>query len=133
MFKSILLTHLLLFSLQIFSQDKMIGHDEKKISTTVLQVSFSGKVTDAKTGEPLVGASIYFSELKLGGNADNSGKFQINDVPAGHHLIEVSHVGYTSAVEHIDIDKNTEKNFALQPSVIENQGVIVTGVSNATN
>ena len=55
------------------------------------------------------------------------------NVPPGHYLIEISHVGYTSIIEHIDIDKNTEKDFALQPSILENQGVIVTGVSNATN
>ena len=66
-------------------------------------------------------------------HADNSGKFQFAQVPAGHYLIEISHIGYTSIIEHVDINNNTEKNFALQPSVLENQTVIVTGVSNATN
>jgi iron complex outermembrane receptor protein len=97
------------------------------------QIRFSGKVTDAKTGEPLPGSNLLFPDLKLGTAADDLGKFVFANVPAGHYLIEVSHVGYTSIIEHIDIDKNTEKDFALQPSVLENQGVIVTGVSNATN
>ncbi len=97
------------------------------------QITFSGKITDAKTGEVLPGTSILFPDLKLGTYADNSGKFQFSNIPSGHFLIEVSHTGYTSIIEHIDIDKNLERDFALQPSVLENQGVIVTGVSNATN
>lgn len=97
------------------------------------QITFSGKITDAKTGEGLAGTSILFPDLKMGAYADNAGKFHFANVPAGHYLIEVSHIGYTSIIEHIDIDKNLEKDFALQPSVLENQGVIVTGVSNATN
>ncbi len=98
-----------------------------------MQITFSGKITDAKTGEPLPGTSLLFPDLKLGTSADNSGKFVFANVPPGHYLIAVSHVGYASIIEHIDIDKNTEKDFALQPSVLENQGVIVTGVSHATN
>ncbi len=107
--------------------------EEKKISSVNAWAAFTGKITDAKTGEPLGGASILFPDLKLGTYADNSGKFRFAEIPAGHHFVEVSHVGYTSITGHIDIDKNTEKDFALQPSVLENQGVTVTGVSNATN
>jgi iron complex outermembrane receptor protein len=101
--------------------------------TTVVKVTFSGKITDAKTGESLPGASIYIADVKLGAIADRDGKYFFRDIPTGHHLIEVSHAGYSSIIEHIDLDKDTEKDFALQPSVVENQGVIITGVSNATS
>ena len=116
-----------------FAQEKILINDGKGNSAINMLTSFGGKITDAKTGEPLADASIIFPDLKIGTHADNSGRFQFADVPVGHHLIEVSHVGYTSIIEHIDIDKNSEKDFALQPSILENQGVIVTGVSNATN
>lgn len=119
------------FSFKDLAQEKNLSTNEPK--NVPLQITFSGKITDAKTGEALPGTSLQFPDLKLGTYADNSGKFLFANVPAGHYLIEVSHVGYASIIEHIDIEKNTEKNFALQPSVLENQGVIVTGVSNATN
>jgi iron complex outermembrane receptor protein len=116
-----------------FAQEKILINEGKRNGVINTQASFGGKITDAKTGEPLADASIIFPDLKIGTHADNSGRFQFANVPSGHHLIEISHVGYSSIIEHLDIDKNTEKDFALQPSILENQGVIVTGVSNATN
>ena len=106
---------------------------KKENESRRIKVLLTGKITDAVTGEALPGASIYIADIKLGTIADTGGKYFFRDIPFGHHLVEVSHIGYTSIIEHIDIDKNTEKDFALQPSVLENQGVIVTGVSNATN
>ncbi|HET9745770.1 MAG TPA: TonB-dependent receptor [Chitinophagaceae bacterium] len=122
---------LCIFSIKNFCQEKNLINNQLKNGVT--QISVSGRITDATTGEPLPGSNVLFPDLKLGTSADNLGKFLFANVPAGHYLIEVSHVGYASIIEHIDIDKSTEKDFALQPSVLENQGVIVTGVSNATN
>ena len=134
MSKSILYITLICFSsIKGLAQEKAISIEEKKISSENTQAAFTGKITDAITGEPLSGASILFPDLKLGTHADISGKFQFAHLPAGHYLIEISHIGYTSIIEHVDINDNTERNFALQPSVLENQTVIVTGVSNATN
>lgn len=116
-----------------FAQEKFLINERIGSTGINTQASFGGKITDAKTGEPLSGASIFFHDLKLGVYADYSGRYQFAEVPVGHHLIEISHVGYSSIIEHIDVEKNTEKDFALQPSILENQGVIVTGVSNATN
>jgi len=120
-------------TIRSFAQEKILINEGKRNGVINTQASFGGKITDAKTGEPLADASIIFPDLKIGTHADNSGRFQFANVPSGHHLIEISHVGYSSIIEHLDIDKNTEKDFALQPSILENQGVIVTGVSNATN
>jgi iron complex outermembrane receptor protein len=96
-------------------------------------ISFSGKVTDGLTGDPLPGASIYFTDARLGTTANGEGNFLLKNVPAGHHLIEVSHTGFNTIVEHIDLSKDTAKNFALASAVIENQGVTVTGVTTATS
>lgn len=97
------------------------------------QLTLSGKITDAKTGEPLPGASIYIADEKMGAGANNEGRYSFSTLSSGHHIIEVSHTGYSSIIEHIDIDKNSEKDYALTPSVVENQGVVITGVANATS
>jgi len=97
------------------------------------QVILSGRITDAKTGEPLSGATVYLADMKTGTSADASGQYILRNLPAGHHLIEVSHTGYNTMVEHFDLDKDMEKNFMLTISVAENQGVVVTGVSSATS
>ncbi len=98
-----------------------------------IKVMLSGRITDAKTGDPLPGASIYLVDDKLGAVADADGRYAINNIPVGHHILEVSHLGYASIVEHIELSGNIERNFSLSPIVTENQGVIVTGVSSATS
>jgi iron complex outermembrane recepter protein len=93
----------------------------------------TGKITDAKTGLPLAGATIYFPDLRTGGATNNEGVYTISSIAGGKHLAEISHLGYASVVETIDPAVTTQKDFALQPSVIENEGVTVTGVSTATS
>jgi iron complex outermembrane recepter protein len=95
--------------------------------------ALSGKITDAKTGEGLAGASLYLADDKIGTIADAQGNFILKNIPPGHHIVEVSHTGFSTLVVHLEINGNMEKNFSLSTVIVENQGVIVTGVSGATN
>jgi iron complex outermembrane receptor protein len=97
------------------------------------KATLKGKITDAKTGEPLAGASIYFSDLKTGGATDNNGVYTINNISRGHYIVEVSHLGYSSIIESIELSGNVQKDFSLTASYIENQAVTVMGVSSATS
>ncbi|MEO8171487.1 MAG: TonB-dependent receptor [Sediminibacterium sp.] len=92
----------------------------------------SGKITDAKTGKPLAGASIILHEAKTGTVSDESGSYKTPSVPAGKYIVEISFQGYTSILETINITDNPVKNFALKETYIENEAVIVTGVASAT-
>jgi iron complex outermembrane receptor protein len=105
---------------------------EAKKKTNALNGTFSGKITDAKTGTPIEAASIYLSDIKSGTASDASGKFTIKNIPPGKHLAEISHIGYNSIVVSIDINTDITKDFALTESVIENNAVVVTGVTGAT-
>jgi iron complex outermembrane recepter protein len=105
----------------------------KEKKAALVKVTFFGTVTDAASGQPLPGASVYLSDAKIGAIADTAGKFKLTNVPAGHHLIEVSFTGYNTIVEHVDLETDTEKKFSLYSSITENQGVTVTGVSSATS
>lgn len=97
-----------------------------------LKGSFSGRITDAKTGKPIADATIYITDIKTGTASDNEGNFTLKNIPEGNHLIEVSHIGYTSTIENIIISGDTKKDFALTESVVENNAVVVTGVTGAT-
>ena len=94
--------------------------------------TFSGKITDAKTGAPIEGASVYLSDIKSGTASDASGRFIIKNIPPGKHLVEISHIGYTSIIESIEMNTDVNKDFTLTESVIENNAVVVTGVTGAT-
>jgi iron complex outermembrane receptor protein len=67
------------------------------------KTQLSGKISDAKTGEPLAGASIILAGSKVGTTTDSSGNYILNNIPSGHTLIEISYSGYRSLVEHLDV------------------------------
>lgn len=97
------------------------------------RVSLSGTITDAKTGEVLPGASVYLADDKTGGSADATGHYRISNLSQGHHIVEISHAGYATQVVHLEISTDMQKDFQLSTVILENQGVIVTGVSSATS
>ncbi len=107
-------------------------NSNQSVPSTII-ISLSGKITDALTGEPLPGASVYIADNKTGTYAGADGRYSISNIPAGHHVIEVSHTGYNTLVEHIEMSSSLEKDFALSPVIMENQGVIITGVTSATS
>lgn len=95
--------------------------------------NFTGHVLDAKTMVPLAGASVYFTELKKGAITNEKGEFIISSLPSGQYLLEVSYLGYASHSEYVHFDKNIVLEITLNSSIIENEGVTVTGVSSATS
>ncbi len=116
---------LLLMLLSSFQLTMAFGQQTKSTLT--------GKVTDASTGLPVGGASIFFPDLRLGTSSDSNGVYKIQNIPAGKFLVEVSSIGYSSVIETIDLNGNVQKSFSLVSSFIENQTVTVTGVSSATS
>ncbi len=95
--------------------------------------SLSGTVTDAQTALPLSGANVYIADARTGVVSNAQGQYTIKNLSTGHHVIEVSYSGFTTAVLHIDVAGNTTKDFTLLAAVREQQGIIVTGVAQATS
>src|SRR4030095_1437218 len=107
---------------------------QTSISKIEIKTSLAGRVIDAETKQTLPGASVYFPDLKIGNSCNNEGIYTINNVSEGSYLVEVSHLGYSSIVEHISIKTGENKmDFSLSISAVENTGVTVTGVSSATS
>ncbi len=130
--KIIISVSLLLLSLVADAQNNLAKAVQEITVSALVKGSFSGKIINAKSNSPLVGASIYLSDARMGSSTDINGDFFIKNIPEGRHLIEISHIGFTSLVEYIDIYGAYKKDFALTESVVENNAVIVTGVTKAT-
>ncbi|MBI1781831.1 MAG: TonB-dependent receptor [Sphingobacteriales bacterium] len=123
---------LLLAPVLIFAQ----SHFEEAVKTKLVTASgknvFSGKITDKATSKPLAGVSVYFNDLKTGAVTDAEGNFSVNNIPSGKHLVEISYVGYGTISEYVEFNNDVKKDYSLSLAVIENDAVIVTGVSSAT-
>ena len=68
-----------------------------------LRGSFSGKVTDALTGKPISGVSVYISDTRTGTSTNAEGDFFIGNISEGSHLVEFSHVGFNTLPVQITI------------------------------
>ncbi|RYY39532.1 MAG: TonB-dependent receptor [Chitinophagaceae bacterium] len=102
-------------------------------SAQVRTLSLRGTVRDVASGEPIPGASVYFSEAHRGTSADSNGHYRIGNLTPGHYLAEVSSTGYTPIVVHLDLLADETQDFRLHAAVIENRGVVVTGVASSTS
>ncbi|MCU0402230.1 MAG: TonB-dependent receptor [Algoriphagus sp.] len=62
--------------------------------TAWAQNSLSGKVVDAKSNAPLVGATAWAETANRGTVTDENGKFTLNKLPQGNIEVKVSYLGY---------------------------------------
>ena len=91
-------------------------------------VSFSGTVSEKNTGEPLIGANVYFSGTTLGTVTDKNGKFIIRNVKPGNYDVIVSCIGYHRLKKEIALsEKMTNFHCSLEESNSSLGEVVVTG------
>lgn len=88
----------------------------------------TGIVTDAISGEPLIGVNVLVSGSDLGGATDTGGRYIILQVPPGEYTLVASYIGYTTTQVNqvmIQTKLTTTININLAPSVLE-AGEVVT-------
>ena len=100
--------------------------------TTINKVVLNGRVTDAIDGQPVVGASIYFPQLKQGTVTNAEGNYTLKDLPAVKTTIQVTYVGHLTIIQSIDLRKTTKADFVLQENNAMLKEVVVTGLTGST-
>ncbi len=91
------------------------------------QVSITGTVTDAETGEILPGVSVVLEETDQGDATDANGEFEISNVDEGTYQLIATFVGYDRYEEEVDVGaQDVELDIEIQPEVIGLDDVVVT-------
>lgn len=67
------------------------------------QTQIFGSVLDAETGEPLIGASVYLEEFRMGSVTDFDGKFRFSTSQTGEAHVVASMIGYTDSRNYIQL------------------------------
>ena len=88
------------------------------------QTMINGTVTDANTGELIVGVNIVVEGTMIGTTSDINGKYSLNVAQKNATLI-FSFVGYIT--DKIKIGNQTVINLKLKPEVLNIEGVVVVG------
>lgn len=93
------------------------------------QGALSGYLLDAKTEEPLIGATVRIVGTSLGSTTDINGFYTIKDIPAQTYSVEASYVGYKTEVRYnvvIRSGGNPDLNFMLTEEVSQLSDIVVT-------
>ncbi|MBL1214103.1 MAG: TonB-dependent receptor [Ignavibacteriae bacterium] len=90
-----------------------------------------GFITDSN-GENLIGANVFLQNTSIGAATDETGFYEIKNIPIGQYKLIVSMVGFESLKQNIDIntDKILELDFRLRPSFYETSTIVVTGTAS---
>jgi len=86
----------------------------------------TGYIKDSRTGETLLGATVYVSQTRSG-TATNSYGFYSLRLDPGYYSITYSYIGYNSQQIAFDLRRDTTLNISLVPEEAELREVVVTG------
>ena len=102
-------------------RDNQVRGDEAKT------LSVSGRITDAGSGDPVIGAVVRIGTDYLWASTDIEGKFTFDNVESGKHELEASCLGYVSVLMEIDVNKDIENlEIKLHESSLALDEVVVT-------
>ena len=87
----------------------------------------SGRIIDAGSGDPVIGAVVRIGTDYLWASTDIEGKFTFDNVESGKHELEASCLGYVSVLMEIDVNKDIEDlEIKLHESSLALDEVVVT-------
>jgi TonB-dependent receptor len=88
-----------------------------------------GVVLDAKTGEPMIGATVLIKESGRKQFVQLDGYFTFRNINAGDYQVEVSFANYKKHSEHITVNKTkaAELRITMEPAILELSTVTITG------
>lgn len=87
--------------------------------------TLSGKITDQKSNETLIGVNIIFPELQTGTITNEYGFYSIT-LKEGTYNFQVSYLGYNSVSKTITIDQDLTHNFKLSESSESLDEIVIT-------
>ncbi len=104
------------------------------ISSGLAQV-LEGRVTDATTGEPLIGANVLVLSVQTGTTTDAEGRYRISLPRPGRYRVLFSFVGYQPETREAVLSGAgpVRLDVALTPTSIEAPAVTITAKAQATD
>ena len=94
-------------------------NEVKKESTTdnAASVVLVGSISDANSGESLVGVELKIEDTDLKTYTDFDGNFTFNNVKTGEYKVVANYISYKSAVQKLEANaKNNKLKLKLQPA-----------------
>ena len=90
--------------------------------------SITGKVLDANSGYPLIGATVFLPDLNIGVITDFEGEYRIANLQAGNYKLQCTYLGFASqTIENISLEagQNFQMDFSLKEDALSQNEVVV--------
>jgi len=104
----------------------LLGLGGEVLSQTTGKIT--GKVTDARNGEALIGANVLIEGTTMGTVAGDEGYFDIINVPPGTYNVRVGMMGYETirvANVRVSVNRTTPVEVDMKQTVIQSDEVVV--------
>ena len=95
-------------------------------------VTISGYVKSAETGEGLIGSTIYVEELETG-TATNAYGFYSLTLPKGNYTVRYSYIGYENVSIPAELIADNTKDIELQPASTEMDEIVIRSEAEDKN
>lgn len=105
-----------------------IGEPSKRFDGS--SASLAGYIREEKTGEPIIGASVFKKDPLIGVVTDQFGYFSFT-LPKGRHEIFVNSTGMKATKRQIMLYSDGKLNVDLRDDIISLKEVVVTGEKNS--
>jgi len=89
----------------------------------------AGKVIDAKTKEPLIGANVIVVGTSMGAASDLNGDYFIINLPPGTYQVKATEIGYAPVIINnvrVSVDQTTRLDIEMGEQAVQVKGVEVT-------
>ena len=95
------------------------------IQTADAQRTLSGRVVDARSGQPLEGVNLRIEGTAYGAISDANGEYRIENLTPGDYQLSASRIGYLPRKRIAVSDLATPVDISLTPTVLEAKSVTV--------
>lgn len=98
------------------------------------QFSISGTISDASSGEPLIGANIMLKGQTTGTVTNISGGYILPNLTSGSYTLRVTFIGYKSVEQQVVINRESiTQNISLQPDIQTLEQTVSEGTEGTTH
>jgi len=95
-------------------------------------VTLNGYILDGTSGESLIGATTYITELGIGASSNAYGFYSIT-IPSGKYVIEYAYLGFESTRIELELLENTSYDIELFEEATQLEEVVILADSEDKN
>lgn len=105
-------------------ENKLYVIGDKNLVTAQNVATIAGYINDSKTGEAVIGASVFTENPRIGITTDQYGYYSIS-LPKGRHVLNIQSLGMKDTKRQIALYSDGKLNIDLQGTVMSLKGVVI--------